>query len=160
MRKQGEAVLLDYLHFTRNLQFLDAEHFSKNSPRFLKKLMKKVQPKSGDDIRKSLARYFRYHPINEFELFFESMGLKPIEYTPYLSHGMIFLSDDELSLENYHVLCDYGVARVLRALEKLGFSKDVGLKASFEQQKTTNFQLDRSNHIEDIHCVQHWSNLI
>ena len=39
------------------------------------------------------------------------MVLKPSEYVPLLLHNLIFLSDDELLLENYHVLCTNEIAR-------------------------------------------------
>ncbi|RVW81870.1 Transcription termination factor MTEF18, mitochondrial [Vitis vinifera] len=69
-----------------NLDFhlTDAEHMSKNSPHFLQKLLSKVE--NEQDVARSLSKFLRYNPINEFEPFFES-------------------------LENYHVLCDYGIAR-------------------------------------------------
>ncbi|KAJ0965049.1 hypothetical protein J5N97_026187 [Dioscorea zingiberensis] len=63
------------------------------------------------DIGRSLARFLRYNPINEFEPFFESLGLKPSEFHPLLPRNLIFLTDDDVLLENYHVLCNYGVPR-------------------------------------------------
>ncbi|KAK3227249.1 hypothetical protein Dsin_007111 [Dipteronia sinensis] len=109
IRREAQAALLEYLHSTRSLQFLDAEHMSKNSPHFIEQLLKQVQ--NAADIEWSIARYLRYHPINEFEPFFESLGLKPFEYRCLLPHDLMFLSDDELLLENYYVLCNYGIAR-------------------------------------------------
>ncbi|KAJ0027424.1 hypothetical protein Pint_36558 [Pistacia integerrima] len=38
-------------------------------------------------------------------------GLKPSEYSPFLPRNLMFLSDDNLLLENYYVLCNYGVER-------------------------------------------------
>jgi hypothetical protein len=108
-RNEAQAALLDYLHSTRSIQFIDAENMSRNSPRFLEKLLKRV--KNEEDIGRSIIRLLRYHPINEFEPFFESMGLKPSEYVPLLPRDLMFLSDDELLLENFHVLCNYGIAR-------------------------------------------------
>ncbi|XWS43221.1 hypothetical protein CRYUN_Cryun16bG0084000 [Craigia yunnanensis] len=58
-----------------------------------------------------MSRFLRYHPINEFEPFFESLGLKPYEYTPLLPRDLMFLSDDCLLLENYRVLCEHGIER-------------------------------------------------
>ncbi|KAK8315171.1 hypothetical protein V6Z12_D01G222100 [Gossypium hirsutum] len=58
-----------------------------------------------------MARFLRYHPINEFEPFFESLGLKPWEYTPLLPRNLMFLSDDSLFFENYRVLCQFGIER-------------------------------------------------
>ncbi|GFQ05443.1 hypothetical protein PHJA_002688400 [Phtheirospermum japonicum] len=83
---------------------------SKNTPDFFDKLLKRVEV--GDSqVGRSLARFLRYHPINEFEPFFESIGLKPSEYSSFLPQNFMFLIDDKLLLENYHVLCNYGVAR-------------------------------------------------
>lgn len=108
-QQEAKAALLEYLHSTRSLCFMDAEFMSHNAPRFLGKLLKKV--KNDTEIGRSLARFLRYHPINEFEPFFESMGLKPSEYSPFLPRNLMFLKDDAMLLENYHVLCNYGVAR-------------------------------------------------
>ncbi|KAJ0088432.1 hypothetical protein Patl1_33027 [Pistacia atlantica] len=107
--KAAQAALLEYLHLTRNLQFLEAENMSKNSPYFVEKLLKWVEQEL--DLKEIISRFLRYHPINEFEPFFESMGLKPSEYSPFLPRNLMFLSDDNLLLENYYVLCNYGVER-------------------------------------------------
>ncbi|OVA07304.1 Mitochodrial transcription termination factor-related [Macleaya cordata] len=109
IRNQAQEALLEYLHCTRSLHFCDAEHMSKNSPNFLSKLLKKVEDEK--EIGKSLTRFLRYHPINEFEPFFESLGLDPSEFDLFLPRDLIFLSDDAVLLENYHVLCYYGISR-------------------------------------------------
>lgn len=109
IRKEAQAALLDYLHSTRSLQFVDAEHISKNSPFFLSKLLQSVHDQT--DIRRSLTRFLRYHPINEFEPFFESIGLKPCQYLPFLPRDLIFLNDDNRLLDSYHILCNYGISR-------------------------------------------------
>ncbi|XP_060208296.1 transcription termination factor MTEF18, mitochondrial-like [Lycium barbarum] len=109
VRKEAQAALLEYLHSTRNLQFMDAEYMSKNSPFFLSKLLERVDNET--DIRRSLTRFLRYHPINEFEPFFESMGLKPCQYLSFLPRDLMFLNDDQGLLDSYHVLCNYGISR-------------------------------------------------
>lgn len=108
-RTEAQDTLFDYLHYTRSLPFTDAEHISKNSPAFLQNLLSKV----GDeqDIKRSLRRFLRYHPINEFEPFFESLGLKSSEFSPLLPRNLMFLTDDNFLLENFHVLCNYGIPR-------------------------------------------------
>lgn len=106
-RKEAQAALLEYLHSTRGVQFMDAENMSKNSPLFLEKLLGKVE--NDGDIGRSITRFLRYHPINEFEPFFESAGLHPAEYNAFLPRELMFLNDDGLLLENYRVLCNYGV---------------------------------------------------
>ncbi|XP_068647839.1 transcription termination factor MTEF18, mitochondrial-like [Aristolochia californica] len=108
-RNEAQNALFDYLHSTRSFQFTDAEHISKNSPTFLQGLLSEVE--NEQDIGWSLSRYFRYNPINEFEPFFESLGLKPSEILPLLPRRFMFLSDDDLMLQNFHVLCNYGVPR-------------------------------------------------
>ncbi|KAJ0088434.1 hypothetical protein Patl1_33029 [Pistacia atlantica] len=145
-RRQAQAALSEYLHSTRNLQFIDADSMSKNSPFFLQNILKRVE--NEGDIGSSITRFLRYHPINEFELFFESLGLTPSEYSPFLPRDLMFLSDDELLLENHHVLFNYGIERnnigkiykeatevfrynvgvlpsKLQAYEKLGLSQSV-----------------------------------
>ncbi|KAM1096631.1 transcription termination factor MTEF18, mitochondrial-like isoform X1 [Malus sylvestris] len=119
IRKEAEDALLDYLHGTRGLQFTDAENMSKNSPLFLDKLLKQVDiekeipatKNNQKEIGRAIARFLRYHPINEFEPFFESLGLKPSEYSPLLPRSLTFLTDDKLLVHNYTVLCHYGIAR-------------------------------------------------
>ncbi|KAK9291252.1 hypothetical protein L1049_009440 [Liquidambar formosana] len=106
---EAQAALLEYLHGTRSLPFMDAENMSKNSPHFLNKLLKKVE--NDVDFGRSISRFLRYHPINEFEPFFESLGLRPSDYDPLLPRNLMFLSDDNKLLENYHVLCNYGIPR-------------------------------------------------
>ncbi|KAH9619289.1 hypothetical protein KSS87_007357 [Heliosperma pusillum] len=146
VKKEVEAALLEYLYSSRSLNFSDAEHMSKNSPHFLKKLVENVGYDS--DIRRSVARFLNYHPINEFEPFFESIGLEPWEFSAFLPRNLMFLSDEAGLLDNYHVLYEYGIARVqigkiyrearevfrydhgvlrskLHALEEVGISKDV-----------------------------------
>ncbi|CAL9111753.1 unnamed protein product [Musa textilis] len=144
-----QAALMDYLHGTRGIQFADAERISKHCPVFLAKLLKKVE--NDDNIGKAISRFFRYHPINEFEPFFESIGLTSDEISSFLPRYLMFLSDDKELIENYHVLCDYGIAHgkigsiykeaaevfrchfrdlesKLRAYEGLGLSKSTIIK--------------------------------
>ncbi|KAK8943786.1 hypothetical protein KSP40_PGU004637 [Platanthera guangdongensis] len=104
-----QNALFDYLHFTRGLQFTDAEHISKNSPVFIQSLLTKAV--DGEKVSRTVSRFLRFNPINEFEPFFESLGLKPSELNVILPNNMIYLSDDDLLIENYHVLCNYGVPR-------------------------------------------------
>ncbi|XP_021800709.1 transcription termination factor MTEF18, mitochondrial-like isoform X3 [Prunus avium] len=119
IKKEAQAALLDYLHGTRGVQFMDAENMSKNSPHFLDKLLKQVDSEkeilmkknNEKEIGREISRFLRYHPINEFEPFFESLGLKPSEYFPLLPRSLMFLTDDQLLVHNYTVLCHYGIAR-------------------------------------------------
>ncbi|XP_065866178.1 transcription termination factor MTEF18, mitochondrial-like [Euphorbia lathyris] len=109
--KRAQAALIDYLHSTRTLELADAEHMSKNSPVFLAKLLEKVGCTTLSDTGRSVTRFLRYHPINEFEPFFESSGLRPHQYESLLPRDLMFLTDDDLLLVNYSVLCSYGIPR-------------------------------------------------
>ncbi|CAN1307170.1 Transcription termination factor MTEF18, mitochondrial, partial [Linum perenne] len=110
MRKDAQEALLDYLHVNRGFEYTVAETMSRNSPQFLGELIRKINPEGGD-IALSITRFVCYHPINEFEPFFESLGLKPAEYSQLLPRKLMYLTDDELLLENYRVLCSYGIER-------------------------------------------------
>ncbi|KAK6151265.1 hypothetical protein DH2020_013900 [Rehmannia glutinosa] len=111
IRKEAQAALLEYLHSTRSLQFMDAENMSNNTPEFLNRLLKSVDVDDDGDVGRSLTRFLRYHPINEFEPFFESIGLRVSDYASFLPRNLMFLNDDQLLLDNYYVLCNYGVQR-------------------------------------------------
>ncbi|KAL6661817.1 hypothetical protein ACP70R_001201 [Stipagrostis hirtigluma subsp. patula] len=171
--RTAQQVFLEYLQVTRGLGFVDAEHISKHSPIFVSKLLEMVkgamkEPVEGGEekvytsklkrremmdqrVSKALVRLFRYHPVNEFEPFLESIGLKPNEYDCFMPRDLLFLADDVKLLTSYHALCNYGVDRTmigkiyreaaevcsfgenelaskLRAFEDLGFSKTSVIK--------------------------------
>ena len=108
-RTEAQGVLFDYLHCTRSVSFTDAEHISKNSPHFLQNLLSKIDGEK--DVARSLTKFLRYNPINEFEPFLESLGLRPSELPMLLPRHLMFLSDDCVMLDNFHVLCAYGIPR-------------------------------------------------
>ncbi|KAG4953215.1 hypothetical protein GYH30_039063 [Glycine max] len=109
LRSEAQHALMDYMHSTRGYTFSDAEYISENSPRFIESLVSMIDDK--DDVLRSLERFLRYNPINEFEPFFESLGIDPSELYLFLPHGMFFLADDHVLLQNFHALCNYGVPR-------------------------------------------------
>ncbi|KAK2983954.1 hypothetical protein RJ640_009677 [Escallonia rubra] len=108
-RTEAQVAFFDYLHCTRGFPFTDAEHISKNSPNFLQSLLSKVD--TDQDVSRALSKFFRYHPVNEFEPFLESLGLAPHEFQSLLPRDLMFLVDDDVLLENFHLLCDYGIPR-------------------------------------------------
>ncbi|KAJ8763808.1 hypothetical protein K2173_003590 [Erythroxylum novogranatense] len=126
----------DYLHSTRSYCFLRSEHISKNSPNFLQMLLSKI------DSEKSLAKFLRYNPINEFEPFLESLGLSPSD-------------DDHLLLENFNVLCNYGIPRgMMGKMYKEAreiFSYDYG-SLSLKLQDYENLGLSKSTVIKLASC--------
>ncbi|RDY10399.1 Transcription termination factor MTEF18, mitochondrial, partial [Mucuna pruriens] len=111
VRTDVQHALMDYLHSTRGYTFSDAEYVSKNSPRFVESLASIIDDNHKHDVPRSLRKFLRYNPINEFEPFFESLGIGPSELHLLLPRGIIFLADDYLLLENFHALCNYGVPR-------------------------------------------------
>ncbi|KAH6772099.1 hypothetical protein C2S52_005125 [Perilla frutescens var. hirtella] len=146
--REAEAALLDYFYLTRSLPFEDAENMSRNAPQFLDRLLKMALINGDDgDVRRSLARFLRYHPINEFEAFFESIGLELCEYASFLPRDLIFLSDDQLLLQNYNVLCHYGIERSrigkMYREAKEAFSYDNGILKS-KLQSLQNLGLPQS----------------
>ncbi|XP_022715433.1 transcription termination factor MTEF18, mitochondrial-like isoform X2 [Durio zibethinus] len=152
-KTEAQVVLFDYLHSTRNFSFMDAEHISKNSPRFLQSLLFKIDPEK--DVAKSLTKFLRYNPINEFEPFFESLGLSSSELASLVPQRLIFLSDDSVMLDNFHVLRDYGIP-----LSKMGkmykeareiFGYDYGVLA-LELQVYENLGLSKPTVIKLVSC--------
>ncbi|KAK1606414.1 hypothetical protein QYE76_030087 [Lolium multiflorum] len=146
--RAAQKAFMEYLHVTRGMSFGDAEHISRHSPLFLTKLLDEVQdaarePAEGPAFRspvkrremrdqrvsRALARLFQFNPVNEFEPFLESIGVGPGESV--LPRDLMFLADDETLLDNFRVLCNYGVARgkvghVYRdAVEVFGFGHGV-----------------------------------
>ncbi|CAN8257014.1 unnamed protein product [Cochlearia groenlandica] len=110
VRRIAEEAMLDYFYSTRGLQYMVAESMSKNSPLFIDKLLNKIDcVSSASDINQSITKHLRFHPINEFEPFLESSGLKPDEYSHLVPCEKLFLSDDVYLLENHHVLCYSGI---------------------------------------------------
>ncbi|KAG4182927.1 hypothetical protein ERO13_A09G076700v2, partial [Gossypium hirsutum] len=120
-----------------------------NSPHFFEKLLSKFDPE--EDVVKSLSKFLRYNPINEFEPFLESLGLSPVEIRSLVPQRLMFLTDDSVMLENFRVLRDYGIPRIkmgkmykefreifeydygiltskLKAYENLGLSKPIIIK--------------------------------
>ncbi|KAG6399526.1 hypothetical protein SASPL_141007 [Salvia splendens] len=162
VRREAQAALLDYFYETRNLPFLDAENLSRNSPNFLNRLLKAVliygDGENDCDFRRLVTRYLRYHPVNEFEAFFESIGLCPSDYASFLPCVSVSLSDDELLLHNYYVLCNYGIEKsrigkvYMEAKEVFSYNDGV-LQSKIKSFE--NWGLRHSLVVEIISCSPH-----
>ncbi|CAL9113332.1 unnamed protein product [Musa acuminata var. zebrina] len=75
---EAQRVLTDYLHGTRALPFFHFDYIASHSPFALSAFVAQVPlpPDAAvDDLRCALTRFLPYHPVNEFEFFFESIGL-------------------------------------------------------------------------------------
>ncbi|XP_057805506.1 transcription termination factor MTEF18, mitochondrial [Salvia miltiorrhiza] len=104
--QESQAALLDYLHTTRALPFLYADHISRNSPQCLSKVVSKV-PFSPSNFLCSFQRFLRYHPINELEFLLESIGLNCDENETardILPKNTFFISD----WKRFDVVCALG----------------------------------------------------
>lgn len=153
VRADAQAALFDYLHVTRGFTFSDAEYISKNSPHFLQNLLSKLDYEH--DVSRALSKFFRYNPINEFEPFFESLGIDHSTVVSVLPNDLMFLNDDQVLLENFHVLHNYGIPKIkigkmyLEACEI--FSYDFGvLQRKLRAYKESG--LSRSTVIQLVTC--------
>ncbi|KAG6402736.1 hypothetical protein SASPL_134947 [Salvia splendens] len=72
--QESQAALLDYLHTTRALPFIYADHISRNSHQCLWNVVSRI-PFSPHNFLCSFQRFLRYHPINELDFLLESIGL-------------------------------------------------------------------------------------
>ncbi|KAL6129082.1 hypothetical protein ACLB2K_072435 [Fragaria x ananassa] len=104
---QAQKVLTDYLHTTRSLPYTYAEHISNHSLFSLSNLVKNI-PYSAPNFSRSFQRFLRYHPINEFEFFFESIGIHHTQLSHFLPTNKFFLSEDQTVLEAACALSGFG----------------------------------------------------
>lgn len=110
---EAQRALFAYLHYTRHYTLVDADFIAKNSPRFINSLISRVRVnETDDDFGWALRRYLINHPINEFEPFLESIGVKQRDLKLLLPKDLFFLGgDDSVLVDNFHVLFNYGVPR-------------------------------------------------
>ncbi|URD84816.1 mTERF [Musa troglodytarum] len=108
---EAQRFLTDYLHCTGSLPFSHAESIASNSPFTLSDLVSQL-PLPPDavaaDVKVALGRFLAYRPINEFEFFFESIGLPPSSSPAAASYRSIFLSDETRLLASVSALVHFG----------------------------------------------------
>ncbi|KAK4858432.1 hypothetical protein QYF36_016352 [Acer negundo] len=93
--KEAQEAITDYLHYTRYIPFTYAELISKNSLCTLSNLIADVDGAySVPNFAGSIKRFLRYHPINEFEFFFESIGIDCNEIHGILPANKFFFAED------------------------------------------------------------------
>ncbi|PIA61734.1 hypothetical protein AQUCO_00200016v1 [Aquilegia coerulea] len=104
---QAQQHLTDYLHTTRSIPYIYAERISKNSIFSLSNLIAKVEcwPSKFSN---EFPRFLRYHPVNEFEFFLESIGIPFQQIHNYLSATNFFLSEQESILNVANALSAFG----------------------------------------------------
>ncbi|KAI7732306.1 hypothetical protein M8C21_010045, partial [Ambrosia artemisiifolia] len=125
--QQAQEALTDYLHSVKTVPYTFAENISRYSIVSLSTVVSKVTF-SASDFSKSLQKFFRYHPVNEFELFFESIGIDVNELDLVLPTGKFFLSEDRNVFNVACVLYEFGIPwnklGILYKEEKTIFYKD------------------------------------
>lgn len=89
------------------MPFLYAEHIGKNSLFSLSTLIKKIDF-SVYTFSRNFRKLLRYHPINEFEFFFESIGIDHSEVPGFLPANKFFFSEDGTVLNAACTLCGFG----------------------------------------------------
>ncbi|OMO69563.1 Mitochodrial transcription termination factor-related protein [Corchorus capsularis] len=105
--KDARRALTDYLHGTRYVPFVYAENISKYSPYSLSGLISDIDF-SSTGFTRNVLKFLRYHPINEFEFFFESIGIDYKEVRGLLPANKFFFSEDERLLDAACALCGFG----------------------------------------------------
>ncbi|XP_027352251.1 transcription termination factor MTEF18, mitochondrial-like [Abrus precatorius] len=106
--REAQKALINYLYATRCLPFTYAEHIGNNTLRSLTHLIAKVKPFSAPTFPKSFERVLRYHPVNEFEVFFESIGIEFDLVSGLLPHDKVFFSEDGTLFNVACALSDFG----------------------------------------------------
>ncbi|GMY23332.1 transcription termination factor MTEF18, mitochondrial [Fagus crenata] len=105
--EEAQKALTEYLHTTRYLPFTYAEHIAKNSLFSVSILIAKLDF-SINDFSRTFQRFLRYHPINEFEFFFESIGLDYSEVNGFLPANKFFFDEDVSILNAACALSAFG----------------------------------------------------
>ncbi|KAK6285413.1 hypothetical protein POUND7_011592 [Theobroma cacao] len=105
--QDAQQALTDYLHGTRYVPFVYAEHIAKNSVFSLSGLISDIDF-SPTSFTRNVLKFLRYHPINEFEFFFESIGIDYKEVSGFLPAKKFFFSEDERVLDAACALSGFG----------------------------------------------------
>ncbi|GMH21650.1 hypothetical protein Nepgr_023492 [Nepenthes gracilis] len=105
--RQAQKALADYLHTTRALPFAYADYISKNSHYSLSGIISKVHF-SAPTFSRSVQKFLMYNPINEFEFFYESIGIGYREIDGFLKPNLFFFSEDSSPLNAACALAGFG----------------------------------------------------
>ncbi|XP_076922588.1 transcription termination factor MTEF18, mitochondrial-like [Bidens hawaiensis] len=126
--QQAQEALTDYLHTVKTVPYTFAENISKYSTISLSTFISKLKY-SSKTFPNSLQKFFRYHPVNEFELFYESIGINVSELDLVLPTRKFFLSEDRCTFNVACTLYGFGIPwnklGVLYREEKAIFDKDI-----------------------------------
>ncbi|XP_024032800.1 transcription termination factor MTEF18, mitochondrial [Morus notabilis] len=105
--KEAQKALTDYLHDTRGLPFIFAEQIAANSFFALSDLIRKIRF-SAFTFSESFESLLRYHPVNEFEFFLESIGIDRQDVHLFLPKNTFFFSEDSNVLDASLELIQFG----------------------------------------------------
>ncbi|XP_042407767.1 transcription termination factor MTEF18, mitochondrial-like [Zingiber officinale] len=112
--KEAQCWLTDYLHTTRAIPLSHADSIISHAPFSLSAFVAQVPfpslaARAHADLKRTFRRFLTYHPLNEYDFFFESIGLPPSSYSTAAStYPSYFLSDDALLLAVVSALVHYG----------------------------------------------------
>ncbi|KAF5732888.1 putative Mitochondrial transcription termination factor family protein [Tripterygium wilfordii] len=108
--KEAQQILAEYLHSTRSIPYTYAEYIAQNSLSSINSLISNANlPRfSTHTFSKSLVKHFRYHPINEFEFFFESIGIDHGQVRHFLPANKFFFCEDRIILDAAQTLAGFG----------------------------------------------------
>ncbi|XP_042397961.1 transcription termination factor MTEF18, mitochondrial-like isoform X1 [Zingiber officinale] len=110
--KEAQCLLTDYLHSARAISFSHADSIVSYAPFSLSALVSKIPfppNTAANDFKRFLRRFFSYRPVNEYEFFFESIGLSPSSSSLAAStYRSYFLSDDASLLAAVSALVGFG----------------------------------------------------
>ncbi|KAG9134839.1 hypothetical protein Leryth_001151, partial [Lithospermum erythrorhizon] len=129
---QAQEAITEYLHSTRSLPYPYAEKIAKNAFFSLSSIISRV-PFHHSSFLNSMQRFLRYHPLDEFQFFYESIGIDYQEIKGFLHVNGLFLSDDSLVFNNACVLADFGfpwnkLGLLCREKDEIFSNKDIELR--------------------------------
>ncbi|KAL1190907.1 Transcription termination factor MTEF18 [Cardamine amara subsp. amara] len=105
--EKAQQAITDYLHTTKSISYTHAEHIASNASVSIRNLILKLDF-SVPTFSKSLRKHLSYFPINEFEFFFESIGIDYSEVNEYLPEKKFFFSEDRSALDAACALSGFG----------------------------------------------------
>uniref|UniRef100_A0A1J3JKM1 Transcription termination factor MTEF18, mitochondrial n=2 Tax=Noccaea caerulescens TaxID=107243 RepID=A0A1J3JKM1_NOCCA len=104
---KAQKAIADYLHTIRSLSYSHADHIATNASVSIGNLIRQLDF-SVLTFSKSLRKHLSYHPINEFEFFFESIGIDYSEVSEYLPEKKFFFYEDRTVLDAACALSGFG----------------------------------------------------
>ncbi|XP_074592212.1 transcription termination factor MTEF18, mitochondrial-like [Curcuma longa] len=111
--KEARSWLTEYFHSERAIPFSHANSIVSHAPFALSAFVAQVPFPSSTaraDLKRIFRRFLTYHPVNEYDFFFESIGLPPSSSSSTAASAFpsYFLSDDSLLLAAVSALVHYG----------------------------------------------------